>query len=203
VLSLDLIARLVVAVALLWAGVSKAVSRDPSLLAPYGVPRAWRGAALATLAGAELATGALLLAGVPGAGIAAFALGCLFVGALASVRARGISRLRCSCFGSKERSTDFLLARAAAFTGLAAFGAFVNVEIGSPSTDALVAVALATLAVAVVVLAVLLLALYRQVGVLTLRRARARGGGPTDRRRGSGARRAPPDGRGARGLLQP
>jgi hypothetical protein len=102
VLSLDLIARLVVAVALLWAGVSKAASRDPSLLAPYGVPRAWRGAALATLAGAELATGVLLLAGVPGAGIAAFALGCLFVGALASVRARGISRLRCSCFGRRS-----------------------------------------------------------------------------------------------------
>jgi hypothetical protein len=169
VLSLDLIARLVVAVALFWAGVSKAVSRDPSVLAPYGVPLGWRGAALASVAGAELATGILLLAAVPGAGIAALALGFLFVGALASVRARGISRIRCGCFGSKERSTDFLLARAAVFTGLAAFGAFANVEIDAPSTDAVVAAALATLAVAVVVLAVLVLALYRQVGVLTMR----------------------------------
>jgi hypothetical protein len=168
-LSLDLIARLVVAAALLWAGVSKVVSRDPSILAPYGVPSRWRGAALAALAGAELATGVLLVAGVPGAGLAAFALGCLFVLALAGVRARGISRIRCGCFGAKERRTDFLLARALFFTGLAAFGAFANVDVKSPSSGAFVVAAVVVLAVAVVALGVLVLALYRQVGVLTMR----------------------------------
>ena len=168
-LSLDLIARLVVAAALLWAGVSKVVSRDPAILAPYGVPSRWRGAALAALAGAELATGVLLVAGVPGAALAAFALGCLFVLALAGVRARGISRVRCGCFGSKERRTDVLFARAVSFTGLAAFGAFANVDVESPSSGAFIVAAVVVLAVAVVALGVLVLALYRQVGVLTMR----------------------------------
>jgi uncharacterized membrane protein YphA (DoxX/SURF4 family) len=169
VLSLDLIARLVVAVALLWAGVSKLLSRDSSFLAPYGVPASRRGAALAALTGAELATGVLLLAGVQAAAYAAVALGVLFVAALASVRARGVRRLRCGCFGSKERSTDLLLARAILFTGIAAFGAFADVEISRPSRDALVVAALVVLALAVLALAVLVLALYRQVGVLTMR----------------------------------
>ena len=158
-LSLDLIARLAVAVALLWAGVSKLAARDPSVLAPYGVPRRLRGTALAALTGAELATGVLLLAGMPGAAFAA----------LAGVRARGIERIRCGCFGSKERRTDLLLGRAALFTAIAAFGAFADVEVGSPSTAALVGAALAVLALAVVALAALVLALYRQVGVLTMR----------------------------------
>jgi uncharacterized membrane protein YphA (DoxX/SURF4 family) len=169
VLSLDLIARLVVAVALLWAGVSKLLSRDASFLAPYGVPARWRGAALAALTGAELATGVLLVAGVQGAAYAAVALGVLFVAALASVRARGVRRLRCGCFGAKERSTDLLLTRAILFTGVAAFGAFAEVEVGRPSRDALVVAALVVLGLAVLGLAVLVLALYRQVGVLTMR----------------------------------
>ncbi len=168
-LSLDLIARLVVAVALLTAGVSKLAVRDPSALAPYGVPRRWRGAALAALTGAELATGVLLITGVPGAGFAAFALGLLFVAALAGVRARGIARIRCGCFGSKERRTDVLLGRALLFTALAAFGAFADVEVASPSRDAVFAAALVVLALAVVALGALVLALYRQVGVLTMR----------------------------------
>lgn len=168
-LSLDLIARLVVAVALLWAGVSKLLSRDSSFLAPYGVPANWRGAALAALTGAELATGVLLVAGVQAAAYAAVALGLLFVAALASVRARGVRRLRCGCFGSKERSTDLLLARAILFSGVAAFGAFAAVEVGRPSRDASVAAALVVLALAVFGLGILVLALYRQVGVLTMR----------------------------------
>jgi hypothetical protein len=169
VLSLDLIARLVVAIALLWAGVSKLAARDSSVLAPYGVPRRWRTAALAALTGAELATGVLLLAGVPGAAYAALTLGCVFVVALVTVRARGISRLRCGCFGSTERRTDVLLGRAVLFTTVAAFGAFADVEVGAPSRDAFVAAALVVLAFAVLALGALVLALYRQVGVLTMR----------------------------------
>jgi hypothetical protein len=169
VLSLDLIARLVVAVALLWAGVSKLVARDSSVLAPYGVPARWRGAALAALTGVELATAILLLAGVEAAAFAAFWLGCVFVVALASVRARGVRRIRCGCFGSKERSTDMLLARAILFAGIAAFAAFADVEVAKPSRDALVVAALAVLGLAVLALGALVLALYRQVGVLTLR----------------------------------
>jgi hypothetical protein len=139
------------------------------VLAPYGVPRRVRGGALAALAGAEVAIGVLLLAGVPGAAYGALGLGCLFVAALASVRARGIDRIRCGCFGSKERRTDVLLGRAILFTAVAAFGALADVETGSPSRDALLAAVLVVLAVAVLALGVLVLALYRQVGVLTLR----------------------------------
>ena len=168
-LSLDLIARFVVAVALLWAGVSKLLSRDSSFLAPYGVPARWRGAVLTALTGIELATGVLLLAGVRAAGVAAVVLGGVFVAALASVRARGVRRLRCGCFGAKERSTDLLLGRAVLFTGIAAFGAFADVEVGRPSSHAVVFAALVVLGVAVLVLAALVLALYRQVGVLTMR----------------------------------
>jgi uncharacterized membrane protein YphA (DoxX/SURF4 family) len=169
VLSLDLIARLLVAVALLWAGASKLLSRDSSFLAAYGVPVGWRGAALAALTGVELATGVFLLAGVQAAAIAAVFLGAVFVAALARVRARGVRRLRCGCFGSKERSTDLLLGRAVLFTGVAAFGAFADVEVARPSSDALIVAALAVLGLAIVVLGALVLALYRQVGVLTMR----------------------------------
>ena len=168
-LSLDLIARFVVAVALLWAGVSKLLARDSSFLAPYGVPARWRGAALTALTGIELATGILLLAGVRAAGVAAVVLGGVFIAALASVRARGVRRLRCGCFGAKERSTDLLLGRAVLFTGIAAFGAFADVEVGRPSSDAIVFAALVVFGLAVLALAALVLALYRQVGLLTMR----------------------------------
>ena len=171
-LTLDLIARLVVAVALLWAGVSKLASRDPAILAPYGVPLGWRGPAFAALTGAELATGVLLLAGVQGAAVAAVALGCLFVAALARVWARGVTRVRCGCFGSKERRVDVLFGRAVLFTATAAFGAFgafASVEVDAASQEVLVAAALGFLALAVIALAALVLALYRQVGVLTMR----------------------------------
>jgi hypothetical protein len=153
----------------LWAGVSKVVSRDSSLLAPYGVSVRWRGAALAALTGIELATGILLLAGVEAAAVAAVCLGGLFIAALASVRARGIRRIRCGCFGAKERGTDLLLGRALVFTGIAAFGAFADVEVERPSSDVLIVAALVVLGVAVLLLGALVLALYRQVGVLTMR----------------------------------
>jgi uncharacterized membrane protein YphA (DoxX/SURF4 family) len=169
VLSLDLIARLVVAAALLWAGVSKLVSRDSSFLGAYGVPGRWRAVALAALTGSELATGVLLVAGVEAAAFAAVALGGLFVAALARVRLRGVRRLRCGCFGSRERSTDMLLARALCFTGIAAFGAFAEVDVERPSDEAFVVAALVVLGLAVLALGALVLALYRQVGVLTMR----------------------------------
>jgi hypothetical protein len=124
---------------------------------------------LTALTGIELATGVLLLAGVRAAGVAAVVLGGVFVAALASVRARGVRRLRCGCFGAKERSTDLLLGRAVLFTGIAAFGAFADVEVGRPSSHAVVFAALVVLGVAVLALAALVLALYRQVGVLTMR----------------------------------
>jgi hypothetical protein len=81
---------------------------------------------------------------------------------------RGIRRLDCGCFGSKERSVEALLLRAAAFTALAVLGG-LSVELTTPPRDTLVVIALATLAVAVIVLGALVLGLYRQVGVLTLR----------------------------------
>jgi hypothetical protein len=169
VLSLDLIARMVVALALLTGGASKLAWRDPSVLGPYGIRAGWRGPLLAALAGIELAIGVLLLAGVPGAAFTAVALGAVFTGAVASVRGRGIARIRCGCFGSKERRTDFVLGRAGLFTGLAVFGAFGDVTVHSPSQDVLVATALGLLTFAVLVLGALVLALYRQVGVLTMR----------------------------------
>ncbi|MEO8290145.1 MAG: thioredoxin family protein [Gaiellaceae bacterium] len=168
-LSVDLIARFVVAAVLLWAGLSKLGARDASVLAPYGVPARLRGVAYAALAAAELAVGILLLTGAPGAPLAALGLGVVFVAALAFVRSQGVRTLACGCFGARERNTDFLLVRAALFAGLAAFGAFGDVEVGSSSREALVAAALAVLGLAVLALGALVLALYRQVGVLAMR----------------------------------
>jgi hypothetical protein len=77
-----------------------------------------------------------------------------------------VRRLDCGCFGSKERGVEVLIARAAAFTALAALSAF---EVPQPSRSTLVLIAVAALTLAVVVLGALVLALYRQVGILTLR----------------------------------
>ncbi|MBW3593353.1 MAG: thioredoxin family protein [Actinobacteria bacterium] len=171
---MELLARLAVGVVLLASAAAKARSwRElPDLLGGYGVPRAVRAPAAVALLLVEAVLGVLLLAGVAArlATLAAFALGLVFVAAVALARARGKKRLRCGCFGTDDRSTGFLLARAAGFTllaGLAAWGGELGA--GSPSRDSLVLVLLAVLAAAVVVLAVLVLALYRQVGVLTLR----------------------------------
>lgn len=171
---MELLARLAVGVVLLVSAAAKARSwRElPDLLGGYGVPRAVRAPAAVALLLVEAVLGVLLLVGVAArlATLAAFALGLVFVAAVALARARGKKRLRCGCFGTDERSTGFLLARAAGFTllaGLAAWGGELGV--GSPSRDSLVLVLLAVLAAAVAVLAVLVLALYRQVGVLTLR----------------------------------
>jgi hypothetical protein len=165
---LDLLARLATAAILLWAALSKLSSRDPSRFAPYGLPRVLRAPAYYGLALAEAAVGGALLADASVGPPAAVGLGILFTAGLVGVRLRGIRRLDCGCFGSKERSTDLLIARAVGFTALAALGA-VSLEPAWPGRDTLVVIALVVLGAAIVVLGLLVLALYRQVGILTLR----------------------------------
>jgi hypothetical protein len=166
---LDSIARALVAVALLWAAAAKLAARDRgSWLAPHGIPLRLRPSLAVGLALGEAALAALLLAGVRAGALAAVVLGTFFVAAVGRLRLRGVRRLSCGCFGTKERSTDFVLARAAAFTAVAAVAAF-GAGLPTPSRDAFLLGAVAVLAVAVVLLAALVLALYRQVGVLTLR----------------------------------
>jgi hypothetical protein len=165
---LDLLARLATAAILLWAALSKLSSRDPSRLEPYGVPHVLRAPTYYGLTLAEAAVAAALLADALVGPPAAVVLGTLFTGGLVGVRLRGIRRLDCGCFGSKERSTDLLIVRALGFTVLAAFG-MASVELAWPARDTLVVIALVVLGAAVVVLGLLVLALYRQVGILTLR----------------------------------
>jgi uncharacterized membrane protein YphA (DoxX/SURF4 family) len=165
--SLDTLLGLAVASILLWAAASKLTTRpSPRWLGAVGVPAGLRGALFIAVGVAEAAVGALLLAGVETAAYAAVALGILFSVALATARARGIRRLECGCFGAKERSIDFVLARALGFTALAGLAA---ARPSTPSRDAIVLIVVSLLALSVVVLAGLVLALYRQVGVLTLR----------------------------------
>jgi thiol-disulfide isomerase/thioredoxin len=165
---LDTLARLAAAAILLWAAAAKASARDPERLSAYGVPGSLRAPAYFGLAVAEAVVGVALLIGASFAPLAAVGLGVLFTLALAVARARGIRRLDCGCFGSKERGIHVLIVRALAFTGVAGLAAW-SIELGSPSRDGLVLIGLLVLAAAVVVLAVLVLALYRQVGILTLR----------------------------------
>jgi uncharacterized membrane protein YphA (DoxX/SURF4 family) len=165
---IDILARVLTAGILLWAAVAKLTSRDPGRLEPYGIPAALRAPGYYLLAAVEAAVAAALLLGAFFAPFAAVALGVVFVAALSYARARGIRRLDCGCFGSKERSVEALLLRALGFTALAGLGTLA-VEVSTPPRDTLVVIALAALGVAVVVLGALVLALYRQVGVLTLR----------------------------------
>lgn len=165
---IDTLARVITGCFLVWAALSKAMHRDDGRLAPYGIPPSLRAPAYWVLAAVEAALGVLLLAGVGGAPFAALGLGGVFIGALVSARMRGIRRLDCGCFGSKERSVEFLIARAFGFTALAALAAF-PFEVASPTRETVVTVALVALGMAVVVLGALVLALYRQVGILTLR----------------------------------
>jgi hypothetical protein len=167
VLTLDSIARLVVAAILLWAAVSKLTVRPSGKwLGAIGIPAGLRGAVFVVVGLAEATLGVLLVTGVQEAVYGAVALGVAFVGALTGARVRGVRRLQCGCFGGRERSIDLVLARAIGLTGLAALAA---AEPATPSRDTFVLIVLALLALAVVVLGGLVLALYRQVGVLTLR----------------------------------
>ncbi len=148
------------------------MGRDlPDLVGAYGVPRSLRPSAAVALVVVEVVLAVLLLVDSTAtvASYAALGLGAVFVGAVASARLRGARRIRCGCFGARERSTDAVLARALGFTALAAVAAFAGRADASPSRDTLVLIALTVLAAAVLVLALLVLALYRQVGVLTLR----------------------------------
>jgi hypothetical protein len=170
----DVALRLGVGIVLLAAGAAKVRSRAdlPAILRGYGIGAGTAGPAAVALVTVEAALGVLLLAGVASLAVslAAVALGLGFVAAVARARAAGVLRLRCGCFGAAERSTAFLLARAAAFTGLAGLAAAATAY-GAPSVsreDGL-AVAVAVLALAVLALGALVLALYRQVGLLTLR----------------------------------
>lgn len=171
---MDIVARFAVAVVLLAAAAAKVRARRelPDLLGAYGIRGPLRGPAAVALVAAEAVIGVLLLAGiaVEGAAYGALALGGVFTLAAASARLRGIDRIRCGCFGARERSTAFVLARALGFTALAALAvAAARLDVGLPARDTLVFVALAVLALAVAVLALLVFALYRQVGVLSLR----------------------------------
>jgi uncharacterized membrane protein YphA (DoxX/SURF4 family) len=165
---IDIFARVLTAAILLWAALAKLTSRDPERLEPYGIPPALRSPAYYLLTALEASVALALLLGARFAPVVAVALGVLFVAALSYARARGIRRLDCGCFGSKERSVEALLLRAVGFSALAGLGAF-SIEVATPSRETIVVVALVVLAVAVVALAALVLALYRQVGVLTLR----------------------------------
>ena len=165
-------ARLAVAVLLLAAAVAKLRVREelPELVGAYGVPRPLRRPAAVALPVVEATLAVLLLADVPGAALAAFALGLVFVGAVAAARLRGFARIRCGCFGARERSTDVVLARAVAFAALAGLAAFGGgIDLPAPDRDVLVVSALALLGAAVVALGLLVLALYRQVGILSMR----------------------------------
>jgi uncharacterized membrane protein YphA (DoxX/SURF4 family) len=163
---IETIARVGTGMVLIWAAAAKVSARGPERLEPYGIPRSLRTPTYIGLAIAEGLVGAALLMGLPKAPLAAVALGVLFVGALLRAHARGVRRLDCGCFGSKERAIEILIARAAGFTALASLSAF---EAPHPSRSTLVLIALAALTLAVVVLGALVLALYRQVGILSLR----------------------------------
>jgi hypothetical protein len=165
---IDLVARLATAAILLWAALSKLSTRDAESLEAYGLTRALRAPSYYGLALVEATVASALLAGATVGVAAAVVLGLVFTAALVSVRLRGIRRLDCGCFGSKERSTDLLIARAIGFTALAAVG-MVTLDVSLPARDTLVLLALGFLGAAVVVLGLLVLALYRQVGILTLR----------------------------------
>ena len=171
---MDVLARVAAGVILLAAAAAKVRSRRvlPDLVGAYGVPARLRRPAAALVTVAEGALGVLLVAGVAAGAttIATVVLGAVFVAFAAAARARGIRHLRCGCFGTRERSTSAVFARATGFTALAAVAAWgSDLRDPSLSRETLVLGALALLGIAVAVLFVLVLALYRQVGVLTLR----------------------------------
>ncbi len=172
-LEVSTLARIVVAVLLLWAAAAKAYRRNdlPDWLAAYGVPVRYAESVAWTVMVTEGVVGLLLLFGLalPASAYAAVALGVVFVAALAFAWLRGVERLRCGCFGASEGRTTHLLLRAGGFTALALLAAFGGRIDLSVSADTLMVGALVVLSLAVIGLTLLVLALYRQVGVLTLR----------------------------------
>lgn len=173
-LRVETAAQVATGLVLVWAAGSKLrVRRDlPDIVGAYGVPAPSRAPLAAALVAAEAVLGVLLLARVAPelAAAGALALAGVFVAAPLAARLRGIRRIRCGCFGVRERATSLVLARALGFAALAALAVFGGrLDAAAPSRETLVLVALGVLACAVVVLGVLVLALYRQVGVLSLR----------------------------------
>jgi Methylamine utilisation protein MauE len=171
---MDVAARVALGAILLAAVAAKlrAHADLADVLAGYGIPAPARRPLAVALIVVEAALWVGLVAGVAvrPAAYGALALAALFIAVLARVRIRGITSLRCGCFGAKERSTSLLLMRAAAFAALAALTVLaVEREPRTPSREIIVLVVLTVLSIVVIALAVLLLALYRQVGVLTLR----------------------------------
>ena len=171
---MEAVAQVATGVVLLWAAGSKLRVRQelPDVLGAYGVPPGLRSPLAIALVAVEAALGVLLVVRVAPelAAAGALALAGTFVAAPLVARLRGIKRIRCGCFGVKERATSVVILRGVAFAALAALAVFGGrIEASAPSRDTLVLVALGVLALAVVVLAVLVLALYRQVGVLSLR----------------------------------
>jgi methylamine utilization protein MauE len=170
----DIALRVGVGIILLAAAGAKLRSRAelPDILRGYGIAEPFARPAALGLVAAEAALGALLVAGIASLplALAAVALGLVFVGAVLRVRAKGVRRLRCGCFGAAEHSTGFLLVRAAGFTALAGLAAAATAY-GAPafSREGALVVAVVVLALAVAALGALILALYRQVGLLTLR----------------------------------
>jgi uncharacterized membrane protein YphA (DoxX/SURF4 family) len=174
---MDTAFRLAVAAVLLGAALAKIRARREFVrgLEAYGVSGRVRPTLWVLVVTVEGTLGALLAIGAftRPAAYGAIALGLVFVAALARARLSGARRLPCGCFGSRrERSTWFLLARAGAFTALAAVAAAAQEgRIPTPSAETAVLASLAFVTLAVVGLAVLVLALYRQVGVLSARLA--------------------------------
>jgi len=171
---MDVIARVTLGFVLLAAAAGKILgwSELPDVLRGYGVPARLRTSFAALLLATEAVLGGLLVAGLAPLPVAyaALALALVFTLALARLRLRGVRRLRCGCFGASERSTTFLLARALGLTALAGLVVLAaELELGTPSEETMLLIALTVLAASVALLAVLVLALYRQVGVLSLR----------------------------------
>jgi hypothetical protein len=141
--------------------------RAAAALATYGVVRA-QGAALASLAVAELGVAGALLAAAGWSAIAAAALFGLFAAVTLAALAAGRSGRPCACFGAAGR-----LSRRSPLSSLA--GLAVAVVLGAhwlaapaPGFDRWVVRALVVGLVALAALAATVLALAREVGVLRL-----------------------------------
>jgi hypothetical protein len=176
----DIAFRVGVGIILLAAGAAKLRARAelPDTLRGYGIGEPLTRPAAVGLVTAEVALGALLVSGLAPLPVtlAAVVLGLVFAGAVLRVRAQGVRRLRCGCFGSDEHTTGFLLVRAVGFTALAGLAAAATAY-GAPdlSRENVLVIAVVVLTLVVATLAALLLALYRQVGLLTLRMGPAQG----------------------------
>lgn len=168
---MDLAARLILALILLWAAVAKArgFASFRTTLSAFAVPEGLRSPVAVAILFVEGGLGVLLLTGfaTTPAALATVGLAGVFTLALLFARARGHRRLACRCFGgSRAHDTLLLSLRAAAVGGLAGIVAFGVPTVGQSE---ILLGAVLVLGAAVAVLTLLVLALYRQVGVLSQR----------------------------------